>query len=347
MGIDLGTATSLVYIKGKGIVVREPSVVIVDRNTNEVKAIGEEGNQMIGRTPGNLIAVRPLRQGVVSDYDITERMLRYFIAKAIGRSMLRRPRVAICVPSETTQMEKKAVEDATYQAGAREVSIIEEPLAAAIGAGIDISRPCGNMIVDIGGGTTDIAVISLNGTVVSSSIKVAGDVCDEAIIHYLRKNHGLLIGERTAQEIKLNIGCVWPRPDMMTMQVRGRNIATGLPKTLVITSDEMLEALREPSEKIANTVREVLERTPPELVGDIYDRGIVMTGGGSLLYGLDQLIEDKVGVNVVIADKPMDVVCIGTGLFLDTLRAKKSRKDSKEEAESSVGGFFGQIVRRA
>jgi rod shape-determining protein MreB len=326
MGIDLGTATSLVYIKNRGIVLKEPSVVIIDRDTNEVKAVGEEARQMLGRTPGNVMAVRPLRQGVVSDLEITERMLRYFISKSLGRRILRRPRISICVPSETTQVEKRAVEDAAYQAGARDVSIIEEPVAAAIGAGIDIRKPCGNLIVDIGGGTTDIAVICFSGTVTGSSIKVAGDNFDEAIIRYIKNYHHLLIGEKTAQDIKINIGCAWPRPEMLTMQIRGRNLATGLPKTLVITSDEMLEVLREPSETIANTVKEVLERTPPELVGDIYERGIVMTGGGSLLYGLDQLIEDKIGVNTVIADNPTEVVCIGTGLYIDMINEKKEKK---------------------
>ena len=248
---------------------------------------------MIGRMPGNIVAIRPLRQGVISDYAITEKMLKYFIKKAMGKKTLRKPRISVCIPSGATEVEKKAVEDATYQAGAREVSIIEEPVAAAIGAGIDISKACGNMIVDIGGGTSDIAVISLGGTVVSTSVKVAGDDFDEAIVRYMRKKHNLLIGERTAEEIKINIGCAYPRPEMLTMDVRGRNLVTGLPKTMTITSDEMMEALKEPALKIVESVHNVLERTPPELAADVYERGIVMTGGGSLLGGLDELIEER------------------------------------------------------
>ena len=319
MGIDLGTASILVYIRGKGIVLKEPSVVAFDRDTNEIKEIGEEARKMIGRTPGNIVAIRPLKQGVISDYDITERMLKYFIKKAIGKRTLRKPRIGVCIPSGATEVEKKAVEDATYQAGAREVSIIEEPGAAAIGAGIDIAKPCGNMIVDIGGGTSDIAVISLGGAVVSSSVKVAGDDFDDAIVRYIRKKHSLLIGERTAEEIKINIGCAYPRPEMVTMDIRGRNMVTGLPKTVTITSDEILEALNEPAMKIVETVHNVLERTPPELAADIYERGIVMTGGGSLLSGLDELIEEKTGINTIIADDAMTVVATGTGKFIEFL----------------------------
>ena len=241
IGIDLGTASILVYIKGKGIVLKEPSVVAFDRDTNEIKEIGEEARKMIGRTPGNIVAIRPLRQGVISDYDITEKMLKYFIKKAMGKKTLRKPRISVCIPSGATEVEKKAVEDATYQAGAREVSIIEEPVAAAIGAGIDISKACGNMIVDIGGGTSDVAVISLGGTVVSTSVKIAGDDFDEAIVRYMRKKHNLLIGERTAEEIKIAIGSAYPRPEMTTMDVRGRNLVTGLPKTMTVTSDEMMD----------------------------------------------------------------------------------------------------------
>lgn len=287
IGIDLGTASILVYIKGRGVVLKEPSVVAFDRDTNQIKAIGEEARLMIGRTPGNIVAVRPLRQGVISDYTVTEKMLKYFIKKAVGKKTLRKPRISVCIPSGATEVEKKAVEDATYQAGAREVTIIEEPVAAAIGAGIDISKACGNMIVDIGGGTSDIAVISLGGTVVSTSVKVAGDDFDEAIVRYMRKKHNLLIGERTAEDIKINIGCADKRPEMVTMDVRGRNLVTGLPKTITITSDETLEALREPAMSIVDAVHSVLEKTPPELAADIYDRGIVMTGGGSLLSGLE------------------------------------------------------------
>ena len=323
MGIDLGTASILVYIKGRGIVLKEPSVVAFDRDTNEIKEIGEEARKMIGRTPGNIVAIRPLRQGVISDYDITEKMLKYFIRKAMGKRTQRKPRISVCIPSGATEVEKKAVEDATYLAGAREVIIIEEPVAAAIGAGIDISKPAGNMIVDIGGGTSDIAVISLGGAVVSSSIKVAGDDFDDAIVKYIRKKHNLLVGERTAEEIKISIGCAYPRPEMLTMDVRGRNLVTGLPKTVTITSDEMMEALNEPAMKIVDAVHNVLERTPPELAADIYERGIVMTGGGSLLGGLDELIEEKTGINTIIAEDAMTVVATGTGKFIEYMHNKK------------------------
>ena len=259
IGIDLGTASILVYIKGKGVVLKEPSVVAIDRDTNRILAIGEEARLMIGRTPGNIIAIRPLRHGVISDYTVTEKMLKYFINKAVGKKTLLRPRIAVCIPSGATEVERKAVEDATYQAGAKEVSIIEEPVAAAIGAGIDISKACGNMIVDIGGGTTDIAVISLGGPVVSTSIKVAGDDFDEAVVRYMRKKHNLLIGERTGEDIKIQIGAAYRRPEVLTMEVRGRNLVTGLPKTIVVTSDETLEALQEPAMQIVDAVHNVLE----------------------------------------------------------------------------------------
>lgn len=317
IGIDLGTASILVYIRGKGVVLKEPSVVAFDRDTQKIKAIGEDARLMLGRTPGNIVAVRPLRQGVISDYTVTEKMMKYFIQKALGRRSFRKPRIAVCVPSGVTEVEKKAVEDATYQAGARDVDIIEEPIAAAIGAGIDIAKPCGNMIVDIGGGTSDIAVISLGGTVVSASIKVAGDDFDEALVRYMRKKHNLLIGERTAEEIKINIGAAYRRPEVLTMEVRGRNLVTGLPKTVIVTSDETLEALREPAGQIVDAVHNVLERTPPELAADIFDRGIVMTGGGSLLNGLDQLIEEKSGITTMVAEDPLTAVAIGTGRFIE------------------------------
>ncbi len=326
IGIDLGTASVLVYIKGRGIVLKEPSVVAYDKDTNEIKEIGEEARKMIGRTPGNIVAIRPLRQGVISDYDITEKMLKYFIRRAMGKRTLRKPRIAVCIPSGATEVEKKAVEDATYQAGAREVCIIEEPVAAAIGAGIDISKPCGNMIVDIGGGTSDIAIISLGGAVLSNSVKVAGDDFDDAIVRYIRKKHNLLIGERTAEEIKINIGCAYPRPEMLTMDVRGRNLVTGLPKTITITSDEMMEALNEPAMKIVEAVHNVLERTPPELAADIFERGIVMTGGGSLLGGLDELIEEKTGINTIIAEDATTVVATGTGKFIEYMHEKKKEE---------------------
>ena len=274
---------------------------------------------MIGRTPGNIVAVRPLRQGVISDYSVTEKMLKHFIQKAIGKRTFKKPRISVCVPSAATEVEKKAVEDATIQAGAREVAIIEEPIAAAIGAGIDITRPCGNMIVDIGGGTTDIAVISLGGTVVSTSVKTAGDDFDEAIVRYMRKKHNLLIGERTAEEIKINIGTAYTLPETTTLDIRGRNLVTGLPKTVTVTSEETMEALREPTSQIVEAVHSVLEKTPPELAADIADRGIVLTGGGCLLHGLEELIEEKTGINTMTAEDPMTAVAIGTGKFIEFL----------------------------
>ena len=319
VGIDLGTASILVYIKGKGVVLKEPSVVAFDRDTNKIKAIGEEARLMLGRTPGNIVAVRPLRQVVISDYTVTEKMLKFFIQKAIGKKTFRKPKIAVCVPSGVTEVEKKAVEDATYQAGAREVFIIEEPIAAAIGAGIDISRPCGNMIVDIGGGTTDIAVISLGGTVVSTSIKIAGDDFDEAIVRYMRKKHNLLIGERTAEDIKIKVGSCYPRAQVDSIDVRGRNLVTGLPKTVTVTSEETEEALKEATAQIVEAVHSVLERTPPELTADIADRGIVLTGGGALLRGLEELLESKTGINTMTAEEPMQCVAIGTGKFVEFL----------------------------
>ena len=317
IGIDLGTASVLVFIKGKGVVLKEPSVVAVDRDTEKIKAVGEEARLMIGRTPENIVAVRPLKQGVISDYSITEQMIRYFIQKAIGKRSFKKPRICVCVPSGATEVEIKAVQDAAFQAGAREVFIVEEPVAAAIGAGIDISKPCGNMIVDIGGGTTDVAVISLGGTVVSTSIKVAGDDFDDAIVRYMRKKHNLLIGDRTAEEIKIGIGTCFNKSDNKKMEVRGRNLVTGLPKTIEITSEETEEALKDVSASIVEAVHRVLEQTPPELAADIAVRGIVLTGGGSLLHGLDQLIESKTGINTMTAEDPMTVVAIGTGQYLD------------------------------
>ena len=330
IGIDLGTASVLVYVKGKGVVLKEPSVVAFDRNTNKIKAIGEEARLMLGRTPGNIVAVRPLRQGVISDYTVTEKMLSYFISRTVGKSLFgRKPRISVCVPSGATEVEKKAVEDATYQAGAREVSIIEEPVAAAIGAGIDIAKPCGNMIVDIGGGTADIAVISLGGVVVSNSIKVAGDDFDEAIVRFMRKKHNLLIGERTAEEIKINVGTVYKRPENLTMDVRGRNLVTGLPKTVTVTSEETEEALREPAFQIVDAVHNVLERTPPELAADISDRGIVLTGGGSLIQGLEELIEEKTGINTMTAEDPLTAVAIGTGKYIEYLADDDKKSKNK------------------
>ena len=327
IGIDLGTASILVYVKGKGVVLKEPSVVAFDVDTRKIKAIGEEARLMIGRTPGNIVAVRPLRQGVISDYSVTEKMLKYFVHKSVGKSLFgRKPRISVCVPSGVTEVEKKAVEDATYAAGARDVKIIEEPVAAAIGAGIDIAKPCGNMIVDIGGGTSDIAVISLGGTVVSTSIKVAGDDFDEAIVRYMRKKHNLLIGERTAEDIKIKIGTCYPLPEPMTLDVRGRNLVTGLPKTVTVSSEETEEALREATMQIVDAVHSVLEKTPPELAADVADRGIVLTGGGALLRGLEELIESHTGINTMTAEDPMTCVAIGTGKYVEFLSGKRDEQ---------------------
>ena len=328
IGIDLGTANILVYVKGKGVVLKEPSVVAFDRDTNRIKAIGEEARLMLGRTPGNIVAVRPLRQGVISDYTVTEKMLKYFIQKAVGKQRFRKPLISICVPSQVTEVERKAVEDAAFQAGARDVKIIEEPIAAAIGAGIDIARPCGNMIVDIGGGTSDIAVISLGGTVVSASIKIAGDDFDDAIVRYMRKKHNLLIGERTAEDIKIRIGSAYPRPESVTVDVRGRNLVTGLPKTITVTSEETEEALKDTTSQIVEAVHSVLEKTPPELAADIADRGIVLTGGGSLLYGLEELIESKTGITTMTAEDPMTAVAIGTGRYVEFLSGEVTIGDA-------------------
>jgi len=319
IGIDLGTATVLVYVKGQDIILKEPSVVAINKDTNNILAVGEEARSMLGRTPGNIIAIRPLREGVISDYDITERMLKYFIQKAIGKPMLfsLKPQIAVCVPSSVTEVERRAVEDATRQAGARKVFVIEEPIAAAIGAGIDISRAQGSMVVDIGGGTTDVAVISLGGAVVSQSIKIAGDNFDEAIIRYMRKKHNLLIGERSAEELKIHIGTAFDRTIPVSMDIRGRNLITGLPRTITVTSDEMMEALHESITAIADTVHTVLENTPPELASDIADRGIVMTGGGSLLHGLDKLITHRTGINAIIAEEAISCVATGTGKYIE------------------------------
>ena len=318
IGIDLGTANVLVYIKGKGVVLREPSVVAFDTNTKRMIAVGSEAKTMLGRTPGNIVAIRPLRNGVISDYTVTEKMLKYFIDKAVGRRF-RKPRITVCAPSGITEVERRAIEDATYQAGARHVEIIEEPVAAAIGAGLDIGKAQGNMVVDIGGGTTDIAVISLGGIVISRSIKVAGDIFDEAIVRYVRKKHNLLIGERTGEEIKIKIGIALKSYENAQLDIRGRNLITGLPKTITITSEETEEALHEAVDKIIEAIHSVLEQTPPELASDIAERGIVLTGGGSLLNGLDQLIESKTDIPVITADEPLTCVAIGTGKYVEYL----------------------------
>ncbi|QGU94149.1 MreB/Mrl family cell shape determining protein [Clostridium bovifaecis] len=330
MGIDLGTATVLVYIKGKGIVLKEPSVVAIDRNANKVLAVGEEARQMIGRTPGNIVAIRPLRDGVISDYDITEKMLKHFIRKACGKRKVGAPRVVICVPCEATEVEKRAVKDAAVNAGAKKVFLIEEPLAAAIGSGLDITKASGNMVIDIGGGTTDIAVISLGGMVVRSSIKVAGDNFDDAIIRYIRKKHKLMIGERTAEDLKMNIGTAYKREDDVTMEIRGRDLITGLPKNISVSSEEMREALSESVNAIAECTHSVLEKTPPELAADIADKGIMMTGGGSLLHGLDKLIAEVTKVPVYVAQDSVSSVALGTGEvlnFLDKIDAAYKGQD--------------------
>ena len=316
IGIDLGTATVLVPVKGKGIVLREPSVVAIDRNTGEAVSVGEEARRMLGRTPGNIVAIRPLKDGVISDYSVTEKMLKYFIRKVCGKFVMA-PTIMVCVPSGVTEVEKKAVIDASMQAGARKVHLIEEPIAAAIGAGIDINKACGSMVVDMGGGTTDIAVISLGGAVVSTSIKVAGNKFDEYIIKYIKKKYNVIVGDRTAEDLKINIGCVFPRMQKLEMDVRGRHLGTGLPVNLTVNSDDMLEALHEPAMQVLEAVMSVLERTPPELSADISDRGIYMTGGGCLVYGFDKLIQKRTGINVMIAEESVSCVALGTGKALD------------------------------
>ena len=327
IGIDLGTANVLVYVNGKGIVLEEPSVVAIDKRSKTVLAVGEEARRMIGRTPGNIVAIRPLREGVISDYDVTEKMLRYFIDKVVDKRGFNRffmPRIMVCVPTGVTEVEKRAVEEATRQAGAREVYIIEEPIAAAIGAGIYIAQPHGNMVIDIGGGTADIAVISLGGAVVSESIKIGGDKFDEAIVRYMKKQHNLLIGERTAEKIKIEIGCAYKREEEKSMRITGINLLTGLPHAITVHSSEILEALDECVEQIVVTTRIVLEKTPPELSADISDRGIIMTGGGSLLYGLDKRIEERTGIKVIVADETLSCVAKGTGNALGSIDLLKS-----------------------
>ena len=318
IGIDLGTASVLVYIKNKGVVLQEPSVVAIDTNTNKILAVGEEARRMLGRTPGNIVAIRPLKDGVISDFSITQRMLKYFIRTTCGRRIFR-PRVMVGVPSGVTEVEKRAVEEAVLQAGASKPFIIEEPVAAAIGAGMDITQPSGNMVVDIGGGTTDIAVLSLGGIVVNSSIKFAGDKFDEAIIRHMRKTHNLLIGDRTAEDLKINVGTAYTREEEVSMDIRGRDLVSGLPKTITIGSEEMREALAETISTIIEAVRAILEKTPPELAADISDKGIFMTGGGALLYGLDKLMEERTGVPVYVAENAISCVAYGTGKALENL----------------------------
>ena len=324
VGIDLGTANVLVYIKGKGIVLNEPSVVAINKDTDEILAVGEEARQMLGRTPANIVAVRPLRDGVISDYDITERMLKHFIRKTCGSGRFFKPKIMVCVPSGVTEVEKRAVREAATQAGGKDVYLMEEPVAAAIGAGIDISKPDGVMVIDIGGGTTDIAVISLGGILASTSVKIAGDKFDEAIIKYMRKEHKLYIGERTAEELKLTIGTAFPRDEVVTKECRGRDLVTGLPKSVEVTSDEMMDALEEPLHAICEAVHNVLEITPPELAADISNSGIIITGGGALLCGIDKRIEDRTAIKVVVAEDPKSCVAVGTGKSLDILEKLES-----------------------
>ncbi|MEW6066049.1 rod shape-determining protein Mbl [Desulforamulus profundi] len=320
MGIDLGTANSLVYLKGKGIVLREPSVVAIQRETGQVLAVGEEAKQMIGRTPGNIVAIRPMKDGVIADFDVTQSMIKYFINKALrGRSFIVKPRVVVSVPSGVTAVEERAVREAALQAGAREAYLIEEPMAAAIGAGLPVHEPTGNMIVDIGGGTTEVAVISLGGIVTSKSIRIAGDEMDDAIIQHVKRTYNLMIGERTAEHIKINIGTAYPLDVEETEEIRGRDLVSGLPKTLQITSTEIYKALSEPVAAILEAIKVTLEKTPPELAADIMDRGIVMAGGGSLLRGLDRLVSAQTGMPVHLAEEPLLAVAYGSGRVLENI----------------------------
>jgi len=320
LAIDLGTANTLVYARGKGIVVNEPSIVVINKTTNEVEAVGKEAKEMLGRTPGNIVAVRPMRDGVIADFKVTERMLEYFIHKAHNRKMLVRPRIVIGVPSEITPVEKRAVQDSAYRAKASEVHLVEQAMMAAIGAGLPITEPSGNMIVDIGGGTADIAVISLSGIVYSRSVRVAGNEMDDAIMHYLKRKFNLLIGERTAEQIKIEIGSAFPLEKPLSMEVKGRDLIEGVPKTLTVVDAEIREALSECVDTMVNAIRVALERTPPELSADISDHGIVLTGGGALLRNLDKRIREETGLPVSIADDPLTSVVLGTGKLLSDFK---------------------------
>jgi rod shape-determining protein MreB len=321
MAVDLGTANTLVYVRGAGIVLNEPSVVAINSDNGNILAVGAEAKRMIGRTPGNIVAVRPLKDGVIADFDTTERMLRYFIQKVHKRRFLAKPRLVICVPSGITGVERRAVEEAGYKAGARKVYIIEEPMAAAIGAGMPIHEPTGNMVVDIGGGTTEIAVISLGGIVVAVSIRVGGDELDEAIIAYVKREYSLLLGERTAEEIKMKVGSAFPLPNEPEAELRGRDLITGLPRTVILPAEEIRKALEEPIQAIVDAVKSTLDRTPPELSGDIMDRGIMLTGGGALLRGLDERLRHETGMPVVIAENPLNCVVLGSGRTVEEFEA--------------------------
>ena len=326
VGIDLGTANTLVYMKGKGIIMREPSVVAVDTKTDEVRCVGGEAKAVIGRTPGSIVAVRPLKDGVIADFDITANMLENFLKKACGNSMFSRPRVVICIPSGVTEVERRAVREATLKAGARQVSVIEEPMAAAIGAGLPISEPTGSMIVDIGGGTAEIAVISLGGIVASRSVRMAGDMFDQAIIAFIKRKYNLLIGERTAEQIKIEIGSAYALDPEMTMEIKGRNLVDGLPKNVTISASEVREALADPLVTIVDAIKSTLEKTPPELSADIIDHGIMLTGGGALLRGLDLLVAQETGMPVHVAESPLDCVVDGTGKRLEVTMPKEYYK---------------------
>ncbi|WP_346895477.1 rod shape-determining protein [Clostridium sp. UBA7503] len=320
IGIDLGTANTLVYIKGKGIVLREPSVVAINKNTGKVLAVGNEAKNMIGRTPGNIVAIRPMKDGVIADFDVTEKMLRHFIEKVGGKNSFKSPRIIVCFPSGVTEVEKRAIEEATKSAGAREVGLFEEPMAAAIGAGLPVGEPTGSMVVDIGGGTTEVAIISLGGVVTSMSLRVAGDELDQAIIAYIKKQYNLMIGERTSENIKIQLGSAYEVEEKAeNMQIRGRDLISGLPKVVEIGEDEVREALREPVYSIIEAIKTTLEKTPPELAADIMDKGIMLTGGGALLKGLDALIAHETHMPVNIAEIPLDCVAVGTGKALDNV----------------------------
>ncbi|MEY3495833.1 MAG: rod shape-determining protein [Actinomycetes bacterium] len=321
LAVDLGTANTLVYERGRGIVLNEPSVVAINQNTGGIVAVGAEAKRMVGRTPGNIVAIRPLKDGVIADFDTTERMLRYFIQKVHKRRFLAKPRVVICVPSGITGVEQRAVKDAGYAAGARKVYIIEEPMAAAIGAGLPIHEPTGNMVVDIGGGTSEVAVISLGGVVASLSIRTGGDELDDALVQFVKKEYSLMLGERTAEEIKTTVGTAFPVPDESSAELRGRDLVTGLPRTIVVTAEEIRRALDEPLTRIVDAVKTTLDRTPPELCGDIMDRGIVLTGGGALLKGLDERLRHETGMPVIIAEQPLNCVVNGSGKCVEEFEA--------------------------
>ncbi len=324
MAVDLGTANTLVYVRGRGVLLNEPSVVAINSKSGAILAVGGEAKRMIGRTPAHIVVIRPLKDGVIADFDVTEKMLRYFIQKVYRRSFLAKPRVVVCVPSGVTGVEQRAVEEAAVAAGARSAVIIEEPMAAAIGAGLPIHEPTGNMIVDIGGGTTEVAVISLGGVVTSQSIRVGGDELDESIINFIKKEYSLMLGERTAEEIKMAVASAWPMPGEKQAEIRGRDLVTGLPKTIVVTAEEIRRAIEEPVGQIVDAIKNTLDKTPPELAADIMDRGIVLAGGGSLLKGLDERLKHETGMPIHIAENPLECVCVGSGLWLDQIEALRS-----------------------